>query len=674
MRRFTERRPRPVLGAVAGAVMVVAIGALLGLGPRPATAQVESAGSLSLTGQTTFVRPGGFFDLELRVAGAGVRHTITVEVYPAVESRIEFLDGLRAGADLGEPILRVDAGPIAELQPANTDLISVRIRTSPPDDPRPDTVITDGGVHPVRVVLSQRDAEPVDEVVTHLLALPTDGDAPQPLSVAFVVPVDPPVARGPDQELDVDPESRAIIDNWVEVLRVHQDTPVTFRVPGEYIEALFRSGNDDDTASLEALQSVLGEAQTFLSETFVPLEHETWRDTSVDQYPNELRRVARTALDEHLAPVTIDDHTHHVTSTDTGETLLWLQEQTTDRVLISPERLEPLDPDTFPLTVTQPFVLEHADGAIDAVATDTVLSAHIGASGSPVLDAQRLLADLTVLAMDAPATSRAAVLETPPDLVVDPTLLTTLLNGIERSPLLDAVTLDHVFDDIELANAGGNGPGAELGGFPLVRRLDQADDAPSLGVFPAQLIAARQDLASFESVVGENGPLTAPLRDLLLVVGAAEFDHQDRQAYLEAVRTELARSNNAVRTQTEQSVSLTARQADVPVLLVNDLGVTAQVHLVLQSDKLDFPDGDRLEIMLEPGTSTVEIPVRARTSGDAVLEITARSPDDRLRLGEPAQVTVRSTVLSGLGVIISVVALAVLITWWARQVWRRRHA
>ena len=48
-------------------LVVVAMGAIICSSPSPASAQVEPAGSLSLTGQTTFVRPGGFFDLELRV-------------------------------------------------------------------------------------------------------------------------------------------------------------------------------------------------------------------------------------------------------------------------------------------------------------------------------------------------------------------------------------------------------------------------------------------------------------------------------------------------------------------------------------------------------------------------------------------------------------------------------
>ena len=94
----------------AGTVLLALVALVTVLVPTPpAGAQDAGDGSLSLTGQTTFVRPGGFFDLELRVAGVGVRHTITVEVYPAVRSRFEFLGGLRAGRDLGPIAHRVEA-------------------------------------------------------------------------------------------------------------------------------------------------------------------------------------------------------------------------------------------------------------------------------------------------------------------------------------------------------------------------------------------------------------------------------------------------------------------------------------------------------------------------------------------------------------------------------------
>ena len=58
----------------------------------------------------------------------------------------------------------------------------------------------------------------------------------------------------------------------------------------------------------------------------------------------------------------------------------------------------------------------------------------------------------------------------------------------------------------------------------------------------------------------------------------------------------------------------------------------------------------------------------ARASGAFPLRITVTSPDGVLTVGR-AQVTVRSTAVSGVGVVLSVGALLVLVVWWARH-WR----
>lgn len=667
------RRRRAVAGLAATVVILLTAGSTGAAGPDSpqSLAQIEATGSVSLSGQTTSVRPGGFFDLDLRVAGVGVRHTIDVEVHRAVASRIEFLSGLRPGAERDDPIHVLEAGPIAELRPANTDLISVRVRTSPADDPVADTAPIASGVYPVRVVLRHPDTTPVAELTTHLIAVPPEDDT-EPLAVGLFLGFDPPVALGPTEQIRVDADTRSVLRSWADALEPHPQRPVTWRVPGETIDALFRSGTDDDTATFEALRTIAPQS-TFLADTFVDVDDEAWREIDAQDHYDELRRRDVVVLTEHLPGATIDARTRPVAPTDVGATLLWLDELGMDRALTTADRLDPLDPDRFPVTVTRPFVLEHADGAVEAIGLDTVSGAHLGASGSPILDAHRTLADLTVLALDEPDRVGAVVVAPPTDRIVDPTYLTTLINGIDRSRLLEHETIDRLFD-LEPANAGGNGPDAELAVFPLVRRLGPADEPTSVGGLPSQLDVTRADLASYETVVGTNSPLSTALRDLLAVVGARQFEPDERDTYLDTVRTQLARSTSAVTLDAQQSVSLTSRQADVPVSVTNDLGVPVRVQLVLESDKLDFPGGDVIEHELETGTSVVEIPVRARTSGDAILEITPRSPDGRLLLGDAAQVTVRSTVLSGLGIVISVVALAVLLTWWARQVISRRRS
>ena len=124
----------------------------------------------------------------------------------------------------------------------------------------------------------------------------------------------------------------------------------------------------------------------------------------------------------------------------------------------------------------------------------------------------------------------------------------------------------------------------------------------------------------------------------------------------------------AFTTPTDQDVRLTGRRADVPFTVHNGLDTTARVVVVLQSDgRLEFPDGEALEVVLEPGRNRLALPVRARTSGAARLQVTIRSPDEArlLQLGS-TDLVVRTTSLPGVGVALFVGALAVLAIWWVR--------
>ena len=69
----------------------------------------------------------------------------------------------------------------------------------------------------------------------------------------------------------------------------------------------------------------------------------------------------------------------------------------------------------------------------------------------------------------------------------------------------------------------------------------------------------------------------------------------------------------------------------------------------------------------------LDIPVETLASGDARITATLTSPGGAFQLGT-GTIDVRSTAISGLGLLISVVALVVLGAWWVRTILRIRRA
>jgi hypothetical protein len=93
------------------------------------------------------------------------------------------------------------------------------------------------------------------------------------------------------------------------------------------------------------------------------------------------------------------------------------------------------------------------------------------------------------------------------------------------------------------------------------------------------------------------------------------------------------------------------------------------VRIELDSDQLEFPDGDVMTETLQPGGTPIRIPVRTRASGAFPLIIVVTSPDGSVVL-ERTRFDIRSTAVSGVGLVLSIGAGLFLALWWARH-WRK---
>src|SRR4029450_12407683 len=71
---------------------------------------------------------------------------------------------------------------------------------------------------------------------------------------------------------------------------------------------------------------------------------------------------------------------------------------------------------------------------------------------------------------------------------------------------------------------------------------------------------------------------------------------------------------------------------------------------------------------LVPGTTRLDVPVRARTSGAFTLDVRVTSPDGSIEL-DRSTFDIRSTAISGVGLVLSIGAGLFLLVWWARH-WR----
>ena len=172
-------------------------------------------------------------------------------------------------------------------------------------------------------------------------------------------------------------------------------------------------------------------------------------------------------------------------------------------------------------------------------------------------------------------------------------------------------------------------------------------------------------------VAPADGPIV-PLQIGLAASMAAELDDISRRTYTDAVFSTVVDGTANFAVLESERVTLATRRADLPIVLRNEQPVPINVIVRLTSEKLRLVDGDELTLTLRPGQTEILIPVQSVSSGDARILVSVTSPDGVLDLAT-GSVDVRSTAISGLGLLVSIVSLSILLTWWARTILRVRR-
>jgi hypothetical protein len=348
---------------------------------------------------------------------------------------------------------------------------------------------------------------------------------------------------------------------------------------------------------------------------------------------------------------------------------------------------------TLATTPTRRFTLDGAPGATSAILSDPQLSSLLQSTSptDPGLAADQLLAELEFDYTEAPNTPDARGVVVAPTAAwhANPTVLADVLNGLQNNPMVEPVTLSTLFSDVPV--------GGTVGRFtePSPRRPANVGNVTGLPV--RAIAAARVQWAGFAAAVSGSSAGTAVvtgLDDLLL-------DSEGQQLTPAQQRAGVTRFDDAVGRQlgllsiTSRDARLTAKTGSVPITVIKTAPYPVEAVLSLTSDKIAFSSGGaqvpntecRTPVVTTAagvsrvstqctfihGTNAVYIEMRSRVSGRFRMSVTLDSPQGGLQLAS-GQLTVQSMSTSAVAIALSAAAVAVLLGWWGRTMWRTRRA
>jgi len=153
---------------------------------------------------------------------------------------------------------------------------------------------------------------------------------------------------------------------------------------------------------------------------------------------------------------------------------------------------------------------------------------------------------------------------------------------------------------------------------------------------------------------------------------STEVSAQDVDATLARVASEVEAVLASVEAPEPFEFTLTGRQSPLRINVRNLAGEARTVLIRPSSAKLEFPGGEQL-VTLQPGVNEVVIPVEARSNGTASVGIELVTPVFNRPLAAPTVLTARINALTGLGPMVTGVAVLLLGSWWYSHYRRRRR-
>ena len=654
-----------------------AVGAPPGDEVPEATVPDDGSPSMVFVDSSLEVAPDGEFGTVVEVKGAPAGSDLAVQIY----DRVTTVEQLEASASEvpANLLATFDTLPLAAAEPPDTQLSSFVISLYTSGQPRPPDAgawayrLDEPGVYPVRVRLRGPEGEQLDSFVVYLARTaggaaadpeggegsgsvpgPGSGDGAGPaVQVALLARIheDPPVhdsdstpASIAAQPLEAAPLTA--IDGFVTALTDRAQLPLTFSVTPDTARRMAEDPASRPTAD-RIRAALVDDDREVLSAPYADID---------------AAAVVGQGLEGELDAQMILGYQHLEQAVGQSGNGTWLVDHpidlpTVDSLVARSVTGLVVDPGVLAEDRHAPVLLDGTESTLTAVPLfDSGLTESQTSSGGDPNDrlaAHHAVGRLAALRGVEPGGAAVAV-EIDPD--IDAERLAPFLDLVETAPdHLQLTTVDRILDEA---------PAPVL--TALAGPVATGDDD-----LAREIRSTRSRVDSYRSMLAEDSP-TLQMFDLPLAVTlSAHRSDDDRRADLAAIESMVERRFASVVSPARDRVTLGTRDATFPLPISTDSDEPLRVRIDVQaSDRVELPRSS-FEADLTGERTVVQIPVRALASGDTTLVITVRTPDGEVVLTQ-SRYTVRSTVVSGVGVVLTVGAGGFLAVWWGRHWYRTR--
>ena len=639
-----SRRTAPTLLISLCTIALALYGGLLLIEPTQAAATDDGAPSITVVDQVPFVPADGVFSFTLATdfdpSSAGGRsddrsdYELAVTIYGLVE------DELDVDRTPLQPLNRLEPIPLDDV--SQTDgghlQLDIPVRSGPAANENERLLLPLPGVYPVTVELRGPDG-PVAATRTNLIRQPSAPTPPADASATGNAVPGTPASPSVSVVLPVSIADGLTAADTVTLLNNHPDVPVTILLQEGVI------GQLRTDPSLAAALVAAANGRPVLAATEVELDPSAL--AAIDQHDLYLATTRSTQADLVGLGFVVDEHAAVLDAPLTTTGLSVMAQLGVRHILgRSIARMGEEVGSGSGFVVEQPG---SPGAAIRIVAVDEGLSAGLG-DPHAIDGAHGILARLAVRSLGeaSPAVVGGPLAGAKPETVH------AFLLALSQPGAPNAVLLADV---------------AAAARLPV-----RAAELPEQDLRPVadQLIEVQAKLRTYEGFYGGGQLSPADYQHQLLSTLTRTRNPDDRRRALLRLDTDLEADLDVIDLPVGQPVTLAARSAPIPLVVHNDATGPRSIMLRFESDKVMAVDDGQI-IMIEPGTSSIDVELEALSLGVSPLKVSVWTPDGTTNLATN-RFEVRSTAVPGLGSLAGLAAVIFLVAWWVADAKKRRQS
>ena len=618
----------------------------------------------SVISQDQFVsgNEGSIFNVSLSLSGSdaesGEPTEIVVTSYQPVKTRQDVRDAVNDSLPQTIDTVVVDISSLWDPITGRVNLaIPIEINTRTTNALQ----MSATGLYPITIGLQQGKTV-VSQLVTfveRLGAKLTTPNTQDDLRVALIGSLDGDVTRQSDSSTLISNNDRASIAQTIASLEDLPTTPITLAIRPEFIEGLDRSTLEDSDL-LTRLQST--QSLNILSNTYVDV-NQALSDQSESIFTDQLRLgedTLRLLLPTYKAT---RDIWFQQTPLFSGGAQILRNLGIRNIVMLreASQEAKGADTDRPPTGLVE---LQLPDGGvIDAAFVDIKLSAALtrgsqNPRGGAYLVAQQILAELKMLRAelttnDFSTSDHGVILSTDFGALPSTAMLTALRATLNANSAITFVSLGDLLSKMTHEVKDGS---------RLTLELAQEPDIPSIG---HQLFMQTQErVDAYTSMLAPGDAQVTQWKELLSVMPARTLSSAQRQSYVDAIWLQTFLLGEALSTPTSTTFTLGGRESSLRISLRNDNDYDVRVRVRLTSSKLAFNAAEQVVLLPAGMTTSIEVPVVAKSNGSFPVSLQLFSPSGDVAVGRSITLTARVNALAGLGQLVTGLALLLLIIWW----------